>query len=162
MASDSTNLVICVALSCFVAAAGTSKPYFSSSVVRYSSNFPGGPKPYSYVVQYSRNFKDSRGERTQPGPASRHAPITARTHEHRPRSAPRRAPRLIVEEVRKIVEISIQEGYERGGYDHRHYQTHNTTWSEYENEEEYSEGKQEGSKIGSGDYSSKVGLGRIL
>ena len=73
-------------------------------------------KPYSYIVQYSRAFND---ERTRPVPS---------------RPAPR--PRLVVEEVKRTVEISIQEGYERGGYDHRHYQTLNKTWSEYRNEDD--------------------------
>ena len=61
-----------------------------------------------------------------------------------------------MEEVKKIVEIRIEEGYERGGYDHRHYQTHTTTWSEYEDEgRSHSEDKEEGGKIPSNDYSSE-------
>ena len=54
------------------------------------------------------------------------------------------------------MEIRIEEGYERGGYDHRHYQTHTTTWSEYEDEgRSHSEDKEEGGKIPSNDYSSE-------
>ncbi|XP_063884770.1 uncharacterized protein LOC135113434 [Scylla paramamosain] len=135
MLRDSTLLRTCVTLSCLLAAAAASKPY-------------------SYVVRYSRNFNDKRSERTPLVP--RHASQAEHTPYHAPRYAPRHAPRLIVEEVRKTVEISIQEGYERGGYDHRHYQTQNTTWSEYENEGGYSdEEEEEGSKIRSSDYSSE-------
>ncbi|KAK4310353.1 hypothetical protein Pmani_018073 [Petrolisthes manimaculis] len=104
---------------------------------KYSNTIPPADEgedkfvPYTYIIEYIHSYQDDTlvpsptSTRQQRSMAHSHIPTSAHPHtRHNP-------PRLISEDVYKKVEILIEEGYDRGTYDHRGYDKVNTHWDDH-------------------------------
>ncbi|KAK3889059.1 hypothetical protein Pcinc_006935 [Petrolisthes cinctipes] len=85
--------------------------------------------PYTYIIEYIHTYQDDTlvpsltSTRQQRCTAHSHIPTAAHTR--------RIPPRLISEDIYKKVEILIEEGYDRGTYDHRGYDKVNKHWDDH-------------------------------
>lgn len=87
--------------------------------------------PYTYIIEMSETYEDDRqpvdsetSQTTHPGTLQ----SLGSAYQHRPR--------LKSEDTIKKVEIFIEKGYDRGAYDHKGYQDHNSKWDKYKESEE--------------------------
>ena len=82
--------------------------------------------PYTYVIELSETVES---EGIPQGSAT--SLDVAHTVPHNSISAAYWIPRLKSEEVKKKVEVFIEKGYDRGAYDHKGFEDHNSKWNKY-------------------------------
>lgn len=83
--------------------------------------------PYTYIIEYTRSSEDD----TLASASHDDAPVQVESHAHAGSSSTSHQPRLVSEDVTKKVAIYIEEGYDRGAYDHRGYDKVSKGWNDH-------------------------------
>lgn len=83
--------------------------------------------PYTYIIEYTRTSDDD----TLASASRDDAPVQLESHAHASSSSTSHQPRLVSEDVTKKVAIYIEEGYDRGAYDHRGYDKVSKGWDDH-------------------------------
>lgn len=83
--------------------------------------------PYTYIIEYTRTSDDD----TLASASRDDVPVQVESHAHASSSSTSHQPRLVSEDVTKKVAIYIEEGYDRGAYDHRGYDKVSKGWDDH-------------------------------
>lgn len=106
--------------------------------------------PYTYIIEYTHSYSEDII------PSASHDRLTV-TKALSPTSSDRKKePRLISEDIRKKVEIFIEEGYDRGAYDHKGYDKISKKWNDF-SEYDHKYGGVQGKREDEGKFRENVG-----
>ena len=87
--------------------------------------------PYTYVIELSETYEDDLASQGSTHSNAKALQVLPNIQSSTDGQMQVNQPRLKSEEVEKKVEIYIEQGYDRGAYDHKGYEDYNSKWDKY-------------------------------